>query len=1088
MTLEAIILIDTGPQDRSCQPAGGGDSHWQETPHTASLRHGVAERTPRVGRPMPNLMDAVRGLVCIEPLFNCHTIAEGIRSVDITEDQVAAADNWIARIKSGKLRDETPNHPYFMTEILVKILGYEDSGDAIKYQRAVGGGSNLKPDFTIMDSGGPLCFIELKGSETDLFTRQYRGGEQETPFSQLQNQIGKSAPRPQYGIVSNYNEFVLVTLEEGDGKCHRFRFEDIESDRDKLREFVWIFGCEIRGRGVDDRHKKSALYDREVTEKFYGLYSDTRRMLIREFGGGSDDRSVRARAISAAQTFLNRLVFMFFAEDLGLVDRMFRDHINRALSGNIYVGTSKVCSEILDLFNAFNSGAADLGIGPFNGGLFSDDFDHSFPDKRESSFFHGACLDVRHQAVAADADVLRWLERHPDLNPIICFLLALNSYNFRTDVNVNILGHIFEHSIAELSELRGNLIDRGRKDAGIYYTPEYVTTHICNHTIIPFLSKSGGATDPDALLDEYDDLSELESKLASVKILDPACGSGAFLTKAVDTMLGIYRRIQVAYRDRAIRRGGQYELHELDDHDIVRSIIRENIYGVDLSEESVGITRLAMFLKTARKNDPLPSVSGRIMAGNSLIRDKEATSGAFDWDIRFRDVFGRNNPGFDVIIGNPPYVRQERLDRDTKRHMGLPQPNDLGLRDFAIPRRSDLLAYFFYHSLNILRDGGVLGFITKDSWMHTDWGKKVQGVLLEKSSIRQLMRPDFRVFEDAGVRGAVITLRRTDSPSDSRITFATPTRGGFGQVSSEKVIRQHDLKPGNWTSHFLPPIPEPPINMIKMSAAGDLWRGMETGDNARFVLGRGTVEEFGITDVYLLPMVSRNTRGCRLTGDTEISEYILYVVDDAGTLSMTSDGRNVLKYLDYIKRLPAESGKGSKTSATLLEKRTIAERRQWYTPRLKRTGLIVMSRFIHDRMKVFKNECGIQALDRFAHFTPRDRAHTDPFLAFLSSSWFSLYQEKHGRSEGEGVLQFLMNHFVNAPVPDFAALDGDTLEKASAAWTRYSRNLDRGPLDEAVFAMLGMSPDQQEDTCRQLDACIRSRLAAAKTEFQLAQK
>ena len=136
-----------------------------------------------------------------------------------------------------------------------------------------------------------------------------------------------------------------------------------------------------------------------------------------------------------------------------------------------------------------------------------------------------------------------------------------------------------------------------------------------------------------------------------------------------------------------------------------------NIYGVDKSTDSVGITKLALFLKTAQKGEKLPSLDDNIKVGNSSIRNKEAVSNAFDWEYEFSDILSPIDPddfGFDVIIGNPPYIRHEDL-KELKRHMQLPEPNNLGIVDFEIPSTSDLSSYFYYHSLNLLERWGLLG-------------------------------------------------------------------------------------------------------------------------------------------------------------------------------------------------------------------------------------------------------------------------------------------------------------------------------------------------------------------------------------------
>src|SRR4029078_7020128 len=112
---------------------------------------------------------------------------------------------------------------------------------------------------------------------------------------------------------------------------------------------------------------------------------------------------------------------------------------------------------------------------------------------------------------------------HGKLNPLITNLLVMSSFNFKSEVNVNILGHIFEQSLTDLEELKKEGVNSTRKKEGIYYTPEYITEHICKNTIIPYLSKKG-ATNIKDLVDAYaNSIEELEKKFQDIKILDPAC-------------------------------------------------------------------------------------------------------------------------------------------------------------------------------------------------------------------------------------------------------------------------------------------------------------------------------------------------------------------------------------------------------------------------------------------------------------------------------------------------------------------------------------------------------------------------------------
>lgn len=178
--------------------------------------------------------------------------------------------------------------------------------------------------------------------------------------------------------------------------------------------------------------------------------------------------------------------------------------------------------------------------------------------------------------------------------------------------------------------------------------------------IIPYLSKSGESTTVNDLISEYNlgpsELLKLDKKLKEIKIIDPACGSGAFLNKAADLLLEIHEKLSdMIYANR------KDNLDYLwDSIDVRREILINNIYGVDINNESVDITKLAMFLKVAKKGLKLPNLDKNIKCGNSLIDNSDiAGDKAFNWEEEFKEVFDEG--GFDVVIGNPPYVRVQEI-------------------------------------------------------------------------------------------------------------------------------------------------------------------------------------------------------------------------------------------------------------------------------------------------------------------------------------------------------------------------------------------------------------------------------------------
>ena len=600
-----------------------------------------------------------------DPLYDKKIIEKEFSNIEITEKQKKGAEEWIKKIKNGELEMERENYFEFRDTILVDLLEYPK--DEIKHEKK-------QVEFSINVDGTTHVICEAKGTKTkDLFAKQEgRDAEQYTPAKQTVNNMLRFDPPAKYGICTNYNDFILFDHSRGSTKCHTFTFTDIENNPDKLKEFVGIFSYAslVTKRLPVILYEKSVTAEREFTKEFYKIYHETRLMLIRSFE--ENPEVTHSDAIYYTQIFLNRLIFIFFAEDKGYVSdnrQLFTDRVLGELeSGQIIDISQRVYAAITELFIAFDVGSNELKVFGFNGGLFNSSLPNKihFSDLKKSRFF----ADLKQNSSLSEItklnkNTLKIINNHPELNPIISNLLLMESFDFNTEVNVNILGRIFEQSISDLEQMQGRTESK-RSMEGVYYTPEHITDYICRNTIIPYLSKKGINT-VENLMEEYtDSIDELETRFKKIKILDPACGSGAFLIKAIDILLEIGHGIQNLKEESGkYSKDGQYTLTKWNEDKAIREIIKNNIYGVDVNRESVGIAQLSLFLKLASSNEKLIGLSKNIQIGNSLIDDSEIDDSAFPWDERLPHIFIHPNlkkvvdkehvDGFDVIIGNPPW-------------------------------------------------------------------------------------------------------------------------------------------------------------------------------------------------------------------------------------------------------------------------------------------------------------------------------------------------------------------------------------------------------------------------------------------------
>ena len=439
--------------------------------------------------------------------------------------------------------------------------------------------------------------------------------------------------------------------------------------------------------------------------------------------------------LEKAQKILDRLIFVCFCEDSGV--RLLPPHTIKnvidAAASSFEQDDEKLWRSCIGLFRAIDKGLPDRKppINAYNGGLFA--------------------LDEALDGLVVHDEVLE---------PI----LRLHEYDFESDLDVNVLGHVFERSVSDLetirAEIEGNEIARDeskRKKEGIYYTPPYITKYIVERTLGVYLEKH-----PD--------------RLESVKILDPACGSGAFLNQAHTVLKDAYQArdveitaatmgeqtaAQAAAASRSTKRrkqsldvGGLFSFTE-SGVEVRRDLstafayvndaaLLRHIFGVDLNEESAEITKLSLWLKTAKAAEPLRNLDDNIKVGNSLIDDRAvAGTKAFDWASEFYDIIDAG--GFDIVIGNPPWVftRGGKLDPKDKEYF-------YGHYEVA-EYQLNLYALFIERSFKQLREGGRFGFIVPNTWLTIPSYGTLRRFILTNTADVEIVNIYDKVFEEANV-------------------------------------------------------------------------------------------------------------------------------------------------------------------------------------------------------------------------------------------------------------------------------------------------------------------------------------------------
>lgn len=327
-------------------------------------------------------------------------------------------------------------------------------------------------------------------------------------------------------------------------------------------------------------------------------------------------------------------------------------------------------------------------------------------------------------------------------------------YDFSA-IDADVLGNIYEQYLGYIlkkTDKRAKLAEgkAHRKEQGIYYTPTYVVDYIVKNTV--------GELAKDKKFD-----------LTKIKVLDPACGSGSFLIKAFDYLVTLDKK-----------KNRETEQTKLDLTGTTASygrkveILKNNIFGVDLDPKAVEIAQLNLLLKAAEKKHRLPTLQENIRVGNSLIDDTAiAGNRAFKWEEQFKEIIDEG--GFDVVIGNPPYVKLQTLNKN--------QIDFFYSKYESAIKHYDIYILFVEKALSLLKENGVLGFILPSKFLTAEYGQGLRKLIRTNHLLLALINfKDFQVFEGASTYTCLLFLKKSHNKT-------------FDYYEIERLANQKNIMP-----------------------------------------------------------------------------------------------------------------------------------------------------------------------------------------------------------------------------------------------------------------------------------------------------
>ena len=709
--------------------------------------------------------------------------------------------------------------------------------DAIKI-----GGYTKAPDYCFRIGETRKFFLEAKKPSIDI-----KGDPH--PAYQLRR-YAWSAKLP-LSILTDFEEFAVYdcqirpkqTDKSGTARIMYYTYKDYIDNWDKIET---IFSKDAIKKGSFDKFAAATKGKRgtaTVDKEFLAEIEKWREMLARTITIKNISLS-RDEINFAVQRTIDRILFLRMCEDRGI--ERYQQLLGVTNGRQIY---PRLCQ----LFRQADA--------KYNSGLFH--FRH------EKGRAEGP--DELTLTLVIDDTQLGWILR--SLYYPGC------PYEFSV-LPAEILGNVYEQFLGKVIRItpghQAKIEEKPKvkKAGGVYYTPSYIVDYIVKNTV----GKLCEGKDP--------------KQISKLKILDPACGSGSFLLGAYTYLLNYHRDWYVQNNPKKHTKqiyqgkGAQWFLTIAEK----KRILLSNIFGVDIDSQAVEVTKLSLLLKVLEGETSetigqtyrmfheraLPDLGNNIKCGNSLIghdffddyqrlapapvaggshqttipNDLYQKINPFDWEAEFPQIFSGKNLGFDAVIGNPPYIRIQRIGHEESDYL---------FAKYKTPAsKTDLSQLFLERSLILANKTAIIGFICTSQWIATDYGKNMRRVLSNGVLHEIVDFGSLPVFQKASTYPAIFILSPSRAKSLRIKKITSPNQLNLSKIEQicPRQINLENLseKPWNLAKLDIPQtLDSHGVVWEPLQAFGNTYIGVLTGMDAAFVLPKSDTNRLGLEDEILLP-------------------------------------------------------------------------------------------------------------------------------------------------------------------------------------------------------------------------------------------
>jgi type I restriction-modification system DNA methylase subunit len=591
-------------------------------------------------------------------------------------------------------------------------------------------------------------------------------------------------PTIPFAISTNFEELKVFCVEQEDSLHQTFRvFKKPENFLTNIQDLLLLSkesfenNLALQKAEEEGRLKKRMTIDKVLLEDLMRM----RKLIVEDIEKAYSQKYDLNEKEEIVQRIIDRLIFIRRCEDVGINPK------NMTLREITELPLDGAYPKLKTFFREYNE--------VYNSGLFAVGIDND-------------CDKIKIEG-SIIKKLIEYLYESKD-----------KQYYYNFDwIDADVLGQVYEQYLgkilhqtksgkAKLKEGQAH-----KKEQGIYYTPTYIVDFIVKNTL-------------------YEALKNKKINPEGIKILDPACGSGSFLIKAFDYL----------YADLSTKKDvAQHKLDNQGSYSIKTEILKKNLYGVDLDNKAVEITKLNLLLKASEKFRKLPEeVDLHIKHGNSLI-DTEISRELryFNWEYDFQ------KGSFDVIIGNPPY------DVIYSNYKPL-EFKYFKEKYLSAEYNPNLFALFIDKSIDLLKENGYLGFIIPDTILTNTYFKNLRRKILGNCDIVKIIDLNSGVFPDAIVDTIILILRKKKTKGNKvHVGYDISSPENFtNEKYKAKTIPQANFDKSNnneFNIYFNDELTNIKKKMLEESVLlgeiSNIKRGMVTKDNKKFVFNEDTKKE-----------------------------------------------------------------------------------------------------------------------------------------------------------------------------------------------------------------------------------------------------